>query len=290
MRNGRRRFAGKSRGTSSKGDLQLCVVTHRLDSLWTFLQIPYLTNATAAKLNRSWDTTWFTWVKAGHAQLGPECEVIPGAQQIVPMVCVRSNRVHAPWPDQTKADYPAVALWLFTRDYRAYREGVPGALKPSLLGILTSTDFLAYLANCLDYGYKHFMRPPRPPYTCMLPGRSAPLKRRPGSASPTWMTTMTTMTTEAAAVAEVAAAAAAAAAPLTAGCGHRRSQRRSRRRSPRRRTTALAAAAAAEAAAAAMTTANRRRRSAKMTPSRFQEDHRRLGLAGHAVSSLGGPR
>ena len=64
---------------------------------------------TAAELNGSWDTTWFTWAKAGHAQLGPECEVTPGAQQIVPMVRVHSSRAHAPWPNQTKADYPAVA-------------------------------------------------------------------------------------------------------------------------------------------------------------------------------------
>ena len=113
----------QKQGGFIKGGPQLCVVSHRLDSLWTFLQIPYLANATAAKLNGSWDTTWFTWAKAGHAQLGPECEVIPGAQQIVSMVRVRSQRAHAPWPDQTKADYPAVALWLFTRDYRAYREG-----------------------------------------------------------------------------------------------------------------------------------------------------------------------
>ena len=78
------------------------------------------------------DTTWFTWAKAGHAQLGPECEMVLGAQQIVPMVCVRSKRVHTPWPEQTNADYPAVALWIFTRDYRAYREGVSVATKPSL--------------------------------------------------------------------------------------------------------------------------------------------------------------
>ena len=72
------------------------------------------------------------------------------------MVRVRSARAHAPWPNQTKADYPAVALWLFTRDYRAYREGVPDAKKPSLLGILTSPDFLAFFSNCLDCGYKTF--------------------------------------------------------------------------------------------------------------------------------------
>ena len=127
--------------------------------------MPYLNNATAAELKGSWDTAWFTWAKAAHAQLGPECKVIPGVQQIVPMVRVRSKRAHTPWPKQTNADYPAVVLWLFTRDYRAYREGVPGAVKPSLLGILTSTDVLAYLHNALDYGSKTFMRPQRPPYT-----------------------------------------------------------------------------------------------------------------------------
>jgi hypothetical protein len=70
----------QKQGDFIKGGPQLCVVTHRLDSLWTFLQIPYSATATAAKLNGSWDTTWFTWAKSGHAQLGPECEVIPGAQ------------------------------------------------------------------------------------------------------------------------------------------------------------------------------------------------------------------
>ena len=169
----------QKQGDFVKGGPQLCVVSHRLDSLWTFLQIPYLANAIAAELNGSWDTTWFTWAKAGHAQLGPECEVIPGAQQIVSMVRVRSNRAHAPWPNQTKADYPAVALWLFTRDYRAYREGVPGAKKPSLLGILTSSDFVAYLGSSLDYGYKPYMRPNRPPYIYMRLGTSTPIKRRP---------------------------------------------------------------------------------------------------------------
>jgi hypothetical protein len=49
-----------------------------------------------------------------------------------------------------------VALWLFTRDYRAHRCGVPGATKPSLLGILASMDFLADLSNCLDYGHKAY--------------------------------------------------------------------------------------------------------------------------------------
>ena len=105
--------------------------------------------------------------------------MIPGTQQIVSMVRVRSSRAHTPWPNQTKADYPAVALWLFTRDYRAYREGVPEAKKPSLLGILTSPDFLAYLGNCLDYGHKAYMRPPRPPYIYMRLGTSTPQKRRP---------------------------------------------------------------------------------------------------------------
>ena len=127
----------QKQGDFIKGGPQLCVVEIRLESLWTFLQVPYLNNATAAKLNGSWDTTWFTWAKAANAQLGPECEIIPAVQQIVSMVRVKALRAHAPWPDQTRADYPAVALWLFTRDYRAYREGVPGALKPSLLGILT---------------------------------------------------------------------------------------------------------------------------------------------------------
>ena len=50
----------QKQGDFVKGGAQLCVVSHRLDSLWTFLQVPYLNNATAADLNGSWDTTWFT--------------------------------------------------------------------------------------------------------------------------------------------------------------------------------------------------------------------------------------
>ena len=123
----------QKQGDCTKGGPQLCVVS-------------YLANATAAESNGPWDTSWFTWAKAAHAQLGPECEVVPGVQYIVPMMCVRSKRAHTPWPTQTNADYPAVALWLFTRDYRAYREGALGAAKPSLLGILTSADFLTYRA------------------------------------------------------------------------------------------------------------------------------------------------
>ena len=68
----------QKQGGLIKGGPQLCVVSHRLDSLWTFLQVPYLNNATAAEFNGSWGTIWFTWAKAGHAQLGPECGMIPG--------------------------------------------------------------------------------------------------------------------------------------------------------------------------------------------------------------------
>ena len=62
----------KQGGGVIKGGPPLCVVSYRLDSLWTFLQLPYLSNATAAELNGSWVTTWFTCAKAAHAQLGPE--------------------------------------------------------------------------------------------------------------------------------------------------------------------------------------------------------------------------
>ena len=51
----------QKQGDFITGGAQLCIVPHRLDSLWTFLQIPYLANATAVELNGSWDTTWFTW-------------------------------------------------------------------------------------------------------------------------------------------------------------------------------------------------------------------------------------
>ena len=167
------------RGDLIKGGPHICVVTHRLDSVWTFLQVPYRVNATAAALNGSWDTTWFTWSKAVETFLGTDCEIVEGVKRIVSKVRVQAIKGHLPWPDQTRADYPTVALWLFTRDYRAYREGNAGATKPSLVKILQSPDFLLYLGNSLDYGFKPYMRPQRPPYTLMVLGSATPVKRRP---------------------------------------------------------------------------------------------------------------
>jgi len=93
---------------------------------------------------------------------------------------------HVPWPDQARCDYPGVALWFFNRDYRAYREkrldkqGVL-ATKPSLLAILTeSTDFLAYMANALEWG--GFLganaRPKKQPYASLLLGAAPPKGKR----------------------------------------------------------------------------------------------------------------
>jgi hypothetical protein len=69
-----------------------------------------------------------------------------------------------------------VALWLCTRDNRAYCEGAPGATKPSSLKILTSPDFQLNLNNALGYGFKLHMRPQRPPCTLTLLGSTAPKK------------------------------------------------------------------------------------------------------------------
>ena len=170
------RYLGQ--GDLVKGGPQCCVVTHRLDSLWTFLQIPYRHNQTAAVLNGSWDTAWLTWAKVAEARLGKECEVVEATKKIVSMVRVQSLKGHFDWPDQTRADYPAVALFFFTRDYCAWREGRPDSAKPSLLRILTSKDFMLYLNNCIDYGYKEYMRLKRPPYTFMRLGAATSAKRR----------------------------------------------------------------------------------------------------------------
>jgi hypothetical protein len=79
-----------------KGGPHIYVVTHRLESLWTFLQVPYRKNAIAPEPNGSWDTTWFTWAKATEALQGPESEAIAGTQQIVSMVRGRSAKGHVP--------------------------------------------------------------------------------------------------------------------------------------------------------------------------------------------------
>ena len=99
-----------------------------------------------------------TWAEVAESQLGAECEIVPGVEKILQFVRKTALTGHVVWPDQSRCDYPGVALWFFNRDYRAYREkrldkaGSPAA-KPSLLTILDkSTDFLSYLRMALEWG------------------------------------------------------------------------------------------------------------------------------------------
>ena len=168
------------------GGPQLCVVSHKLDSLWTFLQVPYSVGKVAAEVNGVWDSAFMTWAEVAESQLGAECEIVPGVEKILQFVRKSSLTGHVVWPDQARCDYPGVALWFFNRDYRAYREkrldasGVPTA-KPSLLTILTeSSDFLSYLRMALEWGgfVGANARPKKQPYASLLLGSAPPKGKR----------------------------------------------------------------------------------------------------------------
>ena len=168
------------------GGPHLCVVAYKLDNIWTFLQVPYRSGKLASDINGIWDNVFMTWAEVAESQLGAECEIVPGVEKILQFVRKTSLTGHVPWPEQARCDYPGVALWFFNRDYRAYREkrldkqGVL-ATKPSLLAILTeSTDFLAYMANALEWG--GFLganaRPKKQPYASLLLGAAPPKGKR----------------------------------------------------------------------------------------------------------------
>ena len=78
-----------------------------------------------------------------------------------------------PWSDQQRADYGAVALFYFTRDYRRWREKWPGAVRPSLLRVLTSVEFSKYMVRAFDYANKLEMRPSHEPYDRVTLGKAA---------------------------------------------------------------------------------------------------------------------
>ena len=86
-----------------------------------------------------------------------------------------------PWSDQQRAheraDYGAVALFYFTRDYRRWREKWPGAERPSLLRVITSVDFAKCMVRAFGYANKPEMRPSHEPYGRVTLGK-APIKRK----------------------------------------------------------------------------------------------------------------
>ena len=164
-------------GDLIKAGPQICVVEHRLESAYDFCQIPYLPGKVPTEINGDWDAAWFLWAEVATSQLGAECEIGPAVELIVKTVRQIARSAHVPWSDQERADYPAVALYFFTRDYRMWREGWPGYGKPSLLRILECKDFRDYQAHSFDYANKLSMRPDKLPYSAMVLG-SKPTKRK----------------------------------------------------------------------------------------------------------------
>ena len=162
---------------------QICLVTYKLQTAYDFFQIPFLSGRMASDLNGCWDTTFYLWGDVADSQLGPDCEVKAGVKRIVFVVRQVALSEDPPWTDQMRVDYPGVAFYIFTRDYRRYREGydVP---KPSLLKILSSAEFLRFVSRAFDYATKHETRPRKAPYNRLLIAKQAPtLKRKPLSAA-----------------------------------------------------------------------------------------------------------
>ena len=62
---------------------QICEVNHSLATAYDFLQIPYLSGKVASAINGDWDSTWFLWAEVAESQLGKECDIAAGVEQIV---------------------------------------------------------------------------------------------------------------------------------------------------------------------------------------------------------------
>ena len=110
------------KGNVIEGGPQICVVNLRLASLWVFAQVPYQSGPVAASVNGVWDDAWRTWALVAEMQLGEDCEIVPAVEMILKVVHKTSVSGHHQWSDQARCDYPGVAMRLFARDYRAYRE------------------------------------------------------------------------------------------------------------------------------------------------------------------------
>ena len=156
---------------------QICEVNHCLATAYDFLQIPYMGGKVASAINGDWDSTWYLWAEVAESQLGKECDVVAGVEKVVKTIRQDSRKGDDPWCDQQRADYGAVALFYFTRDYRRWREKWPGAERPSLLRVLTGMEFAKYMVRAFDYANKPEMRPDVEPYNRMRLGM-APVKRK----------------------------------------------------------------------------------------------------------------
>ena len=171
------KIAELRRGDVVSAGPNICVVDFRLESAYDFLQVPYLGGKTASAINGDWDSTWFLWADVAESQLGPDCEIKVAVEKIVRMIRQTSRQGDVPWTDQQRADYGAVALYQFARDYRRWREGLPDAVRPSLLRILGSADFAEYKLHAFDYANKLDMRPDTEPYNRVRLGQPV-LKRK----------------------------------------------------------------------------------------------------------------
>ena len=152
-------------------------MNHCLATAYDFLQIPYMGGKVASAINGDWDSTWYLWAEVAESQLGKECDVVAGVEKVVKTIRQDSRKGDDPWCDQQRADYGAVALFYFTRDYRRWREKWPGAERPSLLRVLTGIEFAKYMVRAFDYANKPEMRPDVEPYNRMRLGM-APVKRK----------------------------------------------------------------------------------------------------------------
>ena len=128
-------------------------------------------------INGDWDSAWYLWAKVAELQLGKECDIAAGVEQIVKTIRQGARKCNDPRSDQQRADYGAVALFYFARDYRRWREKWPNAERPSLLRVLTSVDFFKYMVRAFDYANKPKMRPGHEPYDRVTLGK-APIKRK----------------------------------------------------------------------------------------------------------------
>ena len=159
--------------------LQICVVDHSLATAYDFLQIPYLIGKVASSINGDWDMTWYLRAEVTESQLGKECDIAAGVEHIARTVRQEARKGDVPWSDQQRADYGAVALFHFARDYWRWSERWPGAERPSLLRVLTSVEFPKCMVRAFDYANKPEMQPDFEPCGCVVLGK-AQLKRKHG--------------------------------------------------------------------------------------------------------------
>ena len=160
------------------GGPQICVVHHRLASVWVFAQVPYQPGAVASSANGVWDAAWKAWAQVAEMQLGEDCEIVPEVEMIMKVVRKTPVSGHHQWSDQVRCDYPGVAMWFFARDFRAYRERRL-TTKPSLLNIFQSTDYLTYFKVHLDFAMNVNVRPSKMPCLALVIGGQAPKRPRP---------------------------------------------------------------------------------------------------------------